>query len=229
MHKGVTIGHQKNFDLTAAILVYGEFATLHDAVLLEGGAPQLGPAKPVSFEFLTKLSEQLSGKEKREFLGGNVLCRTKDTLVWWSQPSVRTMYWRHEGGALNALRFPQPALVWKVVGQGLFVRALKKPVRPQESTVMSVAPYWNTDGQDGRVCLGSMRVPKQLSVQSMGGWEEAYFASEFTHVTGGTALTTRPSKGGLIRMWTGLAGKKQFPTSRLAPTKQTLLSFIGGA
>jgi PRTRC genetic system protein B len=52
-----------------------------------------------------------------------------------------------------------PALVFMVRGRELFVRALAENRRPGSDTQLMSAPYWNTDAE-GRVCLGSMRVPE---------------------------------------------------------------------
>jgi hypothetical protein len=43
----------------------------------------------------------------------------------------------------------------------LFVQALAENCRPKSNTRLRNAPYWNTDAQ-GRVCLGSMRVPEEV-------------------------------------------------------------------
>jgi PRTRC genetic system protein B len=109
-------------------------------------------------------------------------------------------------------------------GRELFVRALREIRRPKSDTRLMNAPYWNTDAQ-GRVCLGSMRVPEEVSASSLRGWEDAYFASEFTHPTGAVRLTTHP--GGFVGLWWSLAGRKRpFPVKFLADSKQTLQEFI---
>jgi len=89
-------------------------------------------------------------------------------------------------------------------GRELFVRALAGNCRPNSNTRLMTAPYWNTDGQ-GRVCLGSMRVPDEVSASSLRGWEDAYFASEFTHPSGAVRLTTHP--GGFVGLWSSLVGE----------------------
>ena len=104
------------------------------------------------------------------------------------------------------------------------MRALAEDCRPTGDTRLQNAPYWNTDAH-GRVCLGSMRVPEEVSVASLSGWEQAYFASEFTHPSGAARLTTHP--GGFLGLWSSLAGRKRkFPVRFLADSKQTLLEFV---
>src|SRR5713101_2850895 len=95
-----------------------------------------------------------------------------------------------------------------VHGRELFVHALAENSRPGADTRLKNAPYWNTDSA-GRVCLGSMRVPGEVSVGSLPGWENAYFASEFTHPSGAVRLTTH--SGGFLGLWSNLAGRKHFP------------------
>jgi hypothetical protein len=70
-----------------------------------------------------------------------------------------------------------------------------------------------------------MRVPEEVSVGSLSGWENAYFASEFTHPSGAVRLTTHPS--GFLGLWSNLAGRKRsFPVEFLADSKETLREFV---
>jgi hypothetical protein len=69
-----------------------------------------------------------------------------------------------------------------------------------------------------------MRVPEEVSANSLAGWEGAYFASEFTHPSGAVRLTTHPS--GFAGLWSSLAGRKRFPAGFLADSKQTLRDFL---
>jgi PRTRC genetic system protein B len=119
--------------------------------------------------------------------------------------------------------YPHPPLVFMIYERELFVRALAENGRPKSNTRLRNAPYWNTDAQ-GRVCLGSMRVPEEVSVSTISRWEHAYFASEFTHPSGAVRLTTHPR--GFLGLWSGLAHRKRFPTKFLADPKQTLREFI---
>ena len=73
-----------------------------------------------------------------------------------------------------------------------------------------------------------MRVPEETNVGSLSGWENAYFASEFTHPSGAVRLTTHA--GGFLGLWSSLAaGKRNFPVKFLADNKETLQEFIQGA
>ena len=131
-----------------------------------------------------------------------------------------------EAKKLSGKVYPHPALVFMIQGRELFVRALAEQRRPKADTRLKNAPYWNTD-LHGRVCLGSMRVPEEVGVGSLSGWENAYFASEFTHPSGAVQLTTHP--GGFLSLWSSLAGRRRFPMQFLADSNQTLREFVQGA
>jgi PRTRC genetic system protein B len=124
---------------------------------------------------------------------------------------------------LNGKMYPHPALVFMIHGRGLFVRALAENLRPAADARLKSAPYWNTDAH-GRVCLGSMRVPEEVSASSLSGWEHAYFASEFTHPSGAVQLTTHP--GGFLGLWSSLVGRRRFPAKFLADANETLQEFV---
>lgn len=118
--------------------------------------------------------------------------------------------------------FPHPALLFAVRNGVLFVRALPDSKRPIADTKLAAAPYWNIDS-NGRVCAGTMRVPKSMSVASIPIWQQVFFQSEFTHPGGTGRLTTR--KGGTTALWKSLAGKKLFPRFALIET-ETLRDYL---
>ena len=225
----VNIGANHEFRLSQAVLIYrgggdGAFASLHEVKVGENEIPYLAPGEAVTTAFLRTLAQGLGGQVKPEILPDNVLARTPDVLVWWSRPQRRVMFF---GGAdqgvrkLNGLIFPHPALVFKVAGRDLFVRAVATISRPGSTTPMKTAPYWNTDV---RVCPGSMRVPDRSDVASIPQWEDAFFQSEFTHPAGAVRLTSHP--GGFIGLWRSVAGKKRFPVQHLVDAGETLQEFV---
>jgi PRTRC genetic system protein B len=227
----VRIGNNRIFALKQAVLVYQEgnraFATLHEVKSRPDGPSYLCAGQSVTTGFLETLAKGLGASMAAEVLPENVLARTPGQIAWWSRAQARLMFFgdgdpktRH----LNGKKYPHPALVFMIRGRELFVRALRENRRPKSDMHLMNAPYWNTDEQ-GRVCLGSMRVPGDVSVSSLRGWEEAYFASEFTHPSGAVRLTTHP--GGFVGLWSSLEGRKrQFPVKHLAESKQTLQEFI---
>ncbi len=231
MEAHVQIGASAKLGLRHALLVYTDhqraFASLHDVVAQPEGAPMLAPAQPLSLAFLRRLAEGLGSMVAPEVLPENVLVRTPETIAWWGPATRRIMFFGEtdeEARKLNGLNFPHPPLVFKVRGQELFVRALEKNTRPQADTQLKTAPYWNTAGDNGRVCLGSVRPPESTSVESIKNWEFAFFQSSFTHPLGAVRLTSH--KLGFIGLWSSLAGRKVFPVRYLIDARETLWDFV---
>jgi len=229
MQACVNIGANHEFRLSEAVLVYrsggnGAFASLHQVKQAENGVTYLTPGEAVTTAFLRTLAQGLGAQVKPEILPDNVLVRTPDMLVWWTRPQRRVMFFGgtdEEARKLNGLVFPHPALIFKVAGKDLFVRAMATNSRPGPDTRLKTAPYWNTDA---RVCAGTMRVPDTSDVASIPQWEDAFFQSEFTHAAGAVRLTSHP--GGFIGLWRSLAGKKQFLVQYLTDAGETLQEFV---
>ena len=231
MQACVNIGANHEFRLSEAVLVYrsggnGAFASLHQVKQAENGVPYLTPGEAVTTAFLRTLAQGLGAQVKPEILPDNVLVRTPDMLVWWTRPQRRVMFFGgtdEEARKLNGLVFPHPALIFKVAGRDLFVRAMATNSRPGPDTLLKTAPYWNTDSR-GLVCAGSMRVPESSDIASISGWQDSYFQSEFTHAAGAVRLTSHPA--GFIGLWRSLAGKKRFPVQYLTDAGETLQEFV---
>ena len=225
----VNIGANSEFTLAEAVLVYrgggdGAFASLHKVKQAENGISYLTPGEALTTAFLRTLAQRLGAQVKPEVLPVNVLARTPDMLVWWSRPRRRVMFFGgvdKEARKLNGLTFPHPALIFKVAGRDLFVRAVATSSRPTPDTPLQTAPYWNTDV---RVCPGSMRVPESSDVASIPQWQDAFFQSEFTHAAGAVRLTSHP--GGFTGLWRNLAGKKRFPVRYLIDAGETVQEFL---
>jgi PRTRC genetic system protein B len=105
----------------------------------------------------------------------------------------------------------------------LDIRALAENKRPTPDTPMYVAPYWNVS-DNGSVCLGSTKSPREASVKSLPRWEASFFESEFTHANAHSGLTNHP--GGFMGLWLSLIGKKKFPVEYLRDAKETLAKFL---
>jgi PRTRC genetic system protein B len=233
MNAHVRIGDNRIFSLKHAVLVYHEgnraFATLHEVKSRPDGPPYLCAGQSVTTGFLEVLAKGLGASMAAEILPANVVARTPELIAWWSPAQRRLMFFggeSAEAAKLNGNLYPHPPLVFMICGRELFVRALAENRRPNADTPLRNAPYWNTDAQ-GRVCLGSMRIPEEVGGSTIAAWEAAYFASEFTHPNGAVRLTTHPS--GFLGLWLGLARRKHFPVRFLVDSKQTLQEFINAA
>ena len=233
MEAQVRIGNCRHFALKFAVLVYGDgsaaFSTLHEVHAEKGHAPFLGSGQSLTTAFLRTLANGLGARVAPEIFPENILARTPDMVVWWSHAQRRVMFFgggSEEAQKLNGRMYPQPPLVFKISSHELFVRALGTDARPSATTPLKTAAYWNTDGQ-GLVCQGNMRVPDDVSVDSIAGWEDAYFSSEFTHASGAVRLTSHP--GGFFGLWSSLADRaEKFPMRFLTDAKQTLREFVEG-
>jgi PRTRC genetic system protein B len=228
------LGGIPEFKLEGAVLLYrgckSAFATYHAACTAAADeAPRLDVAQPLTTAFLRQLAGELGYRLPIEILPENILVRSPEMLVWWSAPRRRTMFFSEharETRGINGRQFPQPPLVFKVVGRELWVRALAENARPGPPTMLQTAPYWNCSAESGHVCQGSMRVPEiATALEAIDGWERAFFQSEFTHPMGAAQLTTCP--GGFVALWTRLADAAQpFPSRYLAPCGETLQQFV---
>jgi PRTRC genetic system protein B len=230
MDAHVEIGQSYHLELRHAVLVYGDqhraFATLHEVAKQGEGAPLLGPARPLSLAFLRELAHGLGSQVASEVFPTNVLARTPEMIVWWSQAARLPMFFGAadaEARKLNGGVFPHPPLVFKVCGGELFVRALERNTRPESTTRLMNAPYWNVGG-DARVCLGTARARKDATVASIAAWRDCFHFSEFTHPLGAVRLTAHP--GGFVGLWRSLAGKKRFPTRYLTEARESLRDFV---
>lgn len=231
MKTQVRIGSSRALELQSVVLVYsdgsGSFATFHDVARVEGKAPYLRPGRALTTTFLQGLAEGLGVQMSVEILPDNVLARTPEMMVWWIAAARRVMFFgggSSEAEKLNGHIYPHPALVFKVAGKEMFVRALAENRRPRAETPLMTAPYWNC-GSDGRVCLGTARVPDRVGVEWMDQWLTGFFNSQFTHPGGAVHLTQRP--GGFVGLWTSLADTEGlFPGEYLTDARQTLRQFV---
>jgi PRTRC genetic system protein B len=233
MMKIAHFGSNRNYGLSKAILVYSDgqesFATVHEPKNSpDGGPPYLDAGEPLNVEFLKQLAKGLGQTVAREVLPANVLARTPETLVWWTRPQRRVMFYSDssDGRTLNGRLFPQPPLVFRACGSELAVRALAENKRPTSDTPLMFAPYWNCDGA-GRVCQGSMRAPGKLCFEAMKVWEKAFFESEFTHAAIGARPTAHPE--GFLGLWRDIADSEAaFPAELLVNSGETLATFVQG-
>jgi PRTRC genetic system protein B len=230
MDIGINIQQDHHFRLTDALLIYRSHQTTFVSHHLVDSRqtrrpPVLGPAKPLTVEFVQTLARGLLGRVPIEVFPENILARTERLLCWWTPEQKHHMYFSEIASKLrrvNGAMFPQPALVWMVAGQQLYLRALKESVRPSATTPLCVVPYWNVNDR-AYVCTGTMRAPKVANLTAIAQWEQSFFESEFTHGNVGR-LTRHP--GGFEGLWRGLAGKETFPRQTLIELPYTLGHFL---
>lgn len=231
MQVNISIGQNCRVELREALLIYGEhnqrFVTKHDVTLHRDGPPSLGPAQPLTLSFVESLVRSLHGSSAAEVLPANILAKSERMISWWTPAQSRQMFYANAEGkaaTLNGRSFPQPPLVWRVEDGGLAIRALPENERPDATTKLSVAPFWNLSSE-GNVCAGSMRRPNSASPASIVDWEQGFYESAFTHANVGR-LTRH--EGGFESLWQGLVGQETFPIETLIGLPQTLVQFICG-
>lgn len=226
MHLHAEYGQEAPLNLIHAILLYGSqdrirLATVHTPESdPNGGPPMLGEGRPISREFVQKLSRDLQSQAPAAWLPENVLIWSQPQVAWWEPERLRAMFFSPEsdGKTLNGKLYPHPPLLFAVRDRHLFVWALAENARPTPQTRLHVAPYWNTS-EAGSVCHGSMVTPRTVEAETLAAWSEAYFGSRFTHSNLGRDLCRH--REGFLGMWRDLAGKRNFPIEYLIP-KRTL-------
>jgi PRTRC genetic system protein B len=203
------------------------FATLHE-VVHDGNGARLAEGQLMTAEMLWQMVAGLGRSTPVEILPERVLVRTWEMIVWWAPAGPRTMFFADRGDdrglrKMNGKRYPQPPLVFKACGSHLWVRALDRNARPKVDSRMCMAPFWNCY-DNGVVCTGSMKIPREKTVAAIDVWENSFFESEFTHASGVRKHTRFP--GGLLALWQLLEEKPQFPTKYLVKLPETLSEFV---
>lgn len=203
------------------------FVTLHE-VIHEGEEARLGTGHLLTPQMLSRLVNDLGQSAPPEILPERVLVRTGETIVWWKPAGQAVSFFSDRGAdtmlkELNGKKYPHPPLVFKVNGSNLWIRALGANRRPTEKSPLYMAPYWNCY-ENGSVCTGTMKIPREKSVAGIEDWEQSFFRSEFTHA-GGVGKRTTYSRG-FLAMWQALQSETQFPTRYLVKAKQMLGEFV---
>jgi PRTRC genetic system protein B len=232
MDVGIAIGENHRFELREALLIYCEnrnaaFVTRHHVLKAnKSGIPSLGPAQPLTVNFVEELVHSFEGRTASEILPENILAKTNRLICWWTPRQRRQMFYanaEHRAEELNGKIFAQPPLVWRAEDGQVQIRALRENRRPGAETKLAVAPYWNLS-DDGTLCTGSMRRPSGTSVATTALWERGFYESAFTHANVGR-LTRHP--GGFEGLWNSLAGKRTpFPADTLIELPETLRLFV---
>src|SRR5260221_613618 len=238
MNTSVNIGSTQDVRLRGALLVYGKssydavpyrhpFLVVHEVVHDDDGA-RLAEGQLVTPQVLIDLMVGLGQSVPIEILPERVIVRTSNIIIWWIPARERIMFFsdRSDDAVLkkmNGKRYPHPPLLFKTSGTHLAVRALLENRRPKSDSKLYMAPYWNCY-QNGVVCTGTMKMPREKSVAATETWEESFFQSEFTHGAGVRNHVRYP--GGFLTMWKFLEGKKNFRSRYLVSAKQPLLDFM---
>lgn len=222
-------------EISKAILLYGShnktsYATVHGITMgMKGMA--LAEGQPMTQAALVEIVNSLSNSVQRTglFIPENVLSMGVDSVVWYVRPSDSRRVWfkcaDKKIGERNGLT-PQPGLVFAAGACGWNVFAFKGNGRPTPTTPLYLAPYFNV-WANGKVCQGSVEVPKACSLDNYRDFENAFFESMFSHPNVHKDLVKY--RGGAYSLWKALLDGKfgnTFPEKVLVPTKLTLNDFL---
>ena len=210
--------------LDKAILLYGDgnksVATIHEVSRTGKGAVIL-PGRGISLANLQDLVISLTTDKKSQFLPDNVLACSFTRLVWWKPSCVRPIWFdtgdRKFTKRMSGAKVTHPALLFRVTPHGFAAWALATDKRPNESTTVYRAPYYNVY-DNGNMCAGNAAVPRLLMPSNTAKFEDAFFNSAFTHTNiAGNQLCAYP--GGHNAFWMAMKGQGQNPRRKLIKTK----------
>ena len=213
--------------LDKAVLVYsgGEraFATIH-AVQIDDGRATILPGRAMTPLAIARLSRQVGrGRQDGGFIPPTLLFRRLDCIAWWLPPSRRSIWFRCEalGAAERTAVVPHPGLIFAVRGKDWLVWAVQGSQRPDPSTALCQAPYFNVYSS-GAICRGNVSVPPGATADKIDGWNSAFFGSFFTHPNVQGALVNY--RGGAMKFWREMLDGRftKFPQRVLVPLERTL-------
>lgn len=189
----ITIEEQevREYGLHTAILLYGSghdtLAVTHPVVSNRKGT-RLGAGTFVTQSVIERLLDTCN-RTPLTYVPPNVVGLAHNAIAWYEPAATRTMFFKPSSdtavGAFDGKRIPQPPLVFIAGGRNLRVYALATDERPNGATPLYLAPYWNIFDRGGSVCLGSMEIPNSVAPADSNAWSEAFFASNFTHLSSG--------------------------------------------
>jgi PRTRC genetic system protein B len=233
MNNNVIIGSNDQFSLEEIILLYkssngATYGRIHHPYIPPGEQhPIPDPiGKPITRDFINDLTKSFETKTEASIFPENILYFGNETIIWWEKARQRRMYYKDDNGEftqINNKLVPVPPLIFAVKGNRFSVHSLFKNKRPQTSDIVGTAPFWNTDGFTGTICMGSMQQPGIDTPDTISEWSDAYFNSYFTHPYN-NKLTNHPD--GFIAMWESLIDKPKFPSKYLIKLNKTVAEFI---
>lgn len=217
--------------LAAAVLIYNRkaragsdtpgFVSIHD-IAERGGNSVILPGVPATRQALRVAMQSLiNDRQVPEILPAHVLSKGPGHLAWFRPPCKRQVWFRCDqlGGEMSA-ETPHPGIVFVVSDDELHLFAYKGKDRPDASTPLFMAPYFNV-WSPGKVCLGSCTRPRGDAAFDATAWETMFYESWFTHPN--VQKLVKFGKGAHAFWKDLLDGKhKTFPQAALVPLGITL-------
>lgn len=198
------------------------YATTHDVEVMPDGAHLL-PGRALDMAELSKFVEAAQAQTAyRGFIDPRLLYVAPNMMAWWCPAACRTTWFRSEKpiGERHGVT-PHPPLVFIVRERRWYVFALSRNERPEPTTPLYIAPYFNV-WERGEICTGNVGLPDSPTPEALRTYETAFFRSRFTHPN--HARTCR-FKGGGRGLWAHLLNHPEitaFPTNALLKEWETL-------
>lgn len=193
------------------------FATIHDVRDNGKGSKVIGEGRLMTRAALNDLVEEMSPERGLRFLPPEVLAVGGNGLVWWRRPAAAKMWFNTADSLGQSVgHAPQPGLVFAANERSCWVWAVHGEERPTPQTILCQAPHYNVN-QNGLICTGNAELPKSLDVDSIAGFEDAFWNSRFTHPNVHIKRKLCKWPGGAEKLWGSLlAGRhKVFPQRAL--------------
>jgi PRTRC genetic system protein B len=234
MNFNLHLTNNDHLELSLAVLCYKgqrhQVMTVHEVETRESGAPKILPGRPITSNELRSMLEDLASQAASSgYIPHNLLCKGLDSMIWFTPPSIRPVFFNEPNGiGLRSGNCPLPGLVFKLSGSGLSIYAVRGNSRPEPSTPLFYAPFYNTY-ENGSVCMGSAAIPNYVDPRYIPECENAFFNSEFTHSNYHGKEKVLRYKGCLKGLWKELLDGKYpdvFPDRALCKTKYTLNDLI---
>lgn len=226
----------QTLSLKRAILLYegadecGEhqmaLATVHP-VHCQNAQFSLGAGVSLSRETLDQMIQELSAAPRKRCVLPVHLLSFDAALMAWHCPSRKyPIFFATRDQEFNTLfegkQVWHPALLFVARPGSLFVYALKSDERPDETTKLFVAPYYNL-WKEGKMCQGNSALPNSLDPAQIPLWERVFFETNFSH-SNRDKVTAH--QGGHNGLWKAMLSAKRFDCSSLLPLKQTMKDVI---
>lgn len=239
-----SIGGKSVFSPTAAYVIYEAeeqkffpsgtkaIAVKHSIVgVTPEQKPIFGSGKIVTASLLETLMHALGQKATLFYLQESILAASHHAVCWFTPPAVRTIWIHLDRESLQKNKSPvkitsmHPGLVFLVVGKHFSLHAVRGDQRPSPVTPLYLPPYFNMYTSGG-LCIGNTPFPEYPSPENYRKYEEAFFASVFTHPN--NRMTLHPQ--GDYAFWRAIHDNpsQEFPYDLLVPAEKTLGQLLSG-
>jgi hypothetical protein len=230
--------NDQTFAMDAAILLYADrntgykYATLHSVSFQVDDRPCIDAGRPMTEKDFLALVKGLAPKSRpeMEWLDTHVLARGLGKTIWWSPPTLRSMFFKtssaYKGTFDGSAVCPVPGLVWIASQHDVYVYAVKGAERPNRETRLYQAPFFNVWAK-GQVCVGSAMRPDAALSEVPAEWEKMFFGSYFTHPN--FTEKNRLIKGvNPLKFWKDMIKQplQEFPEGRLVGLNLTVANLI---